>query len=200
MNITKSLIIKNMDNTATPRQRWALYCITKKDYRNEILSKEEAAKLIKDLGDPNYKKKINKTLSEELLDYLKEHFNEMFNDAIKSLSLKSVIEDDDHVPANKKKRYAFIGFGCGITYLDYRKNNKKAEEIDKAARKYHYDNIEKMFLNKFTKKEHNYYNNIGCPLEAIWAQDQNMQLSYYYKVQDFAKSKGIDMKVISRLD
>ena len=163
-----------MDNTATPRQRWALYCITKKDYRNEILSKEEAAKLIKDLGDPNYKKKINKTLSEELLDYLKEHFNEMFNDAIKSLSLKSVIEDDDHVPANKKKRYAFIGFGCGITYLDYRKNNKKAEEIDKSARKYNYDNIEKMFLNKFTKKEYNYYNNIGCPLEAIRAQDQNM--------------------------
>ena len=46
-----------MDNTATPRQRWALYCITKKDYRNEVLSKEEAAKLIKELGDPQYKKK-----------------------------------------------------------------------------------------------------------------------------------------------
>ena len=186
-----------MDNTATPRQRWALYCITKKDYSNEILSKEEAAKLIKELGNPNYKKKINKTLSEELLDYLKEHFDEMFNDAIESLSQKSIVVEDK--PKDPKK-YAFIGFGCGITYLNYRKNNKKAEEIDRAARKYHYDNIEKMFLNKFTKKEHNYYNNIGCPLEAIWAQDQNMQLSYYYKVRDFAKSKGIEMKVISRLD
>ena len=28
----------NTENTATPRQRWALFCITKKDYRNEILS------------------------------------------------------------------------------------------------------------------------------------------------------------------
>lgn len=192
-----------MDNTATPRQRWALFCITKKDYRNEILSKEEAAKLIKELGNPDYKKKSNKSnksLSDELFDYLKEHFDEMFAGAVKSLSLKSVVEDDDHIPADKKKRFAMIGFGCGITYLDYRKNNKKAEEIDRAARKYRYDNIEKMFLNKFTKKEHNYYNNIGCPLEAIWAQDQNMQLSYYYKVQDFAKSKGIEMKVVSRLD
>lgn len=192
-----------MDNTATPRQRWALFCITKKDYRNEILSKEEAAKLIKELGNPDYKKKSNKSnksLSDELYDYLKEHFDEMFAGAVKSLSLKSVVEDDDHIPVDKKKRFAMIGFGCGITYLDYRKNNKKAEEIDRAARKYRYDNIEKMFLNKFTKKEHNYYNNIGCPLEAIWAQDQNMQLSYYYKVQDFAKSKGVEMKVVSRLD
>lgn len=190
-----------MENTATARQRWALYCITKKDYRNEILSKEEAARLIKELGDPNYKKKMStKSLSDELLDYLTEHFDEMFTDAVKSLSLKSVIEDDDHVPEDKKKRYAFVGFGCGITYFKYRKNNKRAEEIDKAARKFRWNEIEKMFLSKFTTKERKYYENIGCPLEAIWSQDQNMQLSYYYTVRDFAKTKGIEMKIISRLD
>lgn len=54
------------NNTATPRQRWALYCITKKDYRNEILSKEEAARLIKELGTPGYKKSYKKSLSDEL--------------------------------------------------------------------------------------------------------------------------------------
>jgi len=191
-----------MENTATPRQRWALYCITKKDYRNEILSKEEAAKLIQELGNPDYKKasKVAKSLSSELLSYLKEHFDEMFGEAVKSLSVKSILEDDDHVPADKKKRYAFVGFGCAITYFKYRKNNKKAEEINKAANQFHYNEIEKMFLSKFTTKERNYYKKIGCPLEAIWTQDQNMQLSYYYKVQDFAKSKGIEMEVISRLD
>ena len=190
----------NIENTATPRQRWALFCITKKDYRNEILSKEEAARLIKELGTPDYKKKSNKTLSQELLDYLKEHFDEMFVEAVKSLSVKSILEDDDHVPADKKKRYAFIGFGCGITYFKYRKNNKRAEEINKAQSKFRFGEIEKMFLSKFTAKERNYYKNIGCPLEAIWIQDQNMQLSYYYTVSEFAKSKGIEMKVISRLD
>lgn len=190
----------NIENTATPRQRWALFCITKKDYRNEILSKEEAARLIKELGTPDYKKKSNKTLSQELLDYLKEHFDEMFAEAVKSLSVKSILEDDDHVPADKKKRYAFIGFGCGITYFKYRKNNKRAEEINKAQSKFRFDEIENMFLSKFTAKERNYYKNIGCPLEAIWIQDQNMQLSYFYTVSEFAKSKGIEMKVISRLD
>ena len=190
----------NIENTATPRQRWALFCITKKDYRNEILSKEEAARLIKELGTPDYKKKSNKTLSQELLDYLKEHFDEMFAEAVKSFSVKSILEDDDHVPADKKKRYAFIGFGCGITYFKYRKNNKRAEEINKAQSKFRFGEIEKMFLSKFTAKERNYYKNIGCPLEAIWIQDQNMQLSYYYTVSEFAKSKGIEMKVISRLD
>lgn len=190
----------NIENTATPRQRWALFCITKKDYRNEILSKEEAARLIKELGTPDYKKKSNKTLSQELLDYLKEHFDDMFAEAVKSLSVKSILEDDDHVPADKKKRYAFIGFGCGITYFKYRKNNKRAEEINKAQSKFRFGEIEKMFLSKFTAKERNYYKNIGCPLEAIWIQDQNMQLSYFYTVSEFAKSKGIEMKVISRLD
>lgn len=190
----------NIENTATPRQRWALFCITKKDYRNEILSKEEAARLIKELGTPDYKKKSNKTLSQELLDYLKEHFDEMFAEAVKSLSVKSILEDDDYVPADKKKRYAFIGFGCGITYFKYRKNNKRAEEINKAQSKFRFGEIEKMFLSKFTAKERNYYKNIGCPLEAIWIQDQNMQLSYFYTVSEFAKSKGIEMKVISRLD
>ena len=190
----------NIENTATPRQRWALFCITKKDYRNEIISKEDAARLIKELGTPDYKKKSNKTLSQELLDYLKEHFDEMFAEAVKSLSVKSILEDDDHVPADKKKRYAFIGFGCGITYFKYRKNNKRAEEINKAQSKFRFGEIEKMFLSKFTAKERNYYKNIGCPLEAIWIQDQNMQLSYFYTVSEFAKSKGIEMKVISRLD
>ena len=190
----------NIENTATPRQRWALFCITKKDYRNEILSKEEAARLIKELGTPDYKKKSNKTLSQELLDYLKEHFDEMFAEAVKSLSVKSILEDDDHVPENKKRRWAMVGVGCGITYFKYRKNNKRAEEINKAQSKFRFGEIKKMFLKKFTAAERKYYENIGCPLEAIWQQDQNMQLSYFYTVSEFAKSKGIEMKVISRLD
>lgn len=190
----------NTENTATPRQRWALFCITKKDYRNKILSKEEAARLIKELGTPDYKKKSNKSLSAELLDYLKEHFDEMFAGAVKSLSVKSILEDDDHIPADKKKRYAFIGFGLAITYFKYRKSNKQAEEINKAQKKFRFGEIEKMFLSKFTAKERNYYKKIGCPLEAIWTQDQNMQLSYYHTVREFAKSKGIEMEVVSHLD
>lgn len=187
------------NNTATPRQRWALYCITKKDYRNEILSKEEAAKMIKELGNPDYKKKSNKTLSEELLDYLKEHFDSMFNQAVQSLKLRSVVTEDKP-KEDKPKSYAFIGFGCAITWFRFRKNNKRAEEINEAQRKYRFSEIEKMFLKKFTSKEIKYYEKIGCPLTAIWTQDQNMQLAYYQTVREFAKTKGIEMEIVSHLD
>lgn len=194
--------LNKMENSkATSRQLWALYCITKKDYRNENLTKEEAAKLISELGNKNYVKKIKvkKTLSEELLDYLYENFNKIFSLVIESLNYKSVVQADPKF-SNDTSKFAFIGTGCGITYPVYRKNNKKLQEIDEAAHKYRRDEIFDMFMSKFTKKEVEHYENIGCPLQAIWTQDQGMQLSYWNMVKDFAKSKGLTMRIKSMLD
>ena len=189
------------NNTATPRQRWALYCITKKDYRNEILSKEEAAKLIKELGDPNYKKasKVSKTLSDELLDYMKEHIDELYQACLGEMNYKSVVEDDTHVPENKRKRFAFVGCGCGITWLKYRKS-KRATEIDEAARKFRGEEVLNMLIKKLPKKDYNYLKSIGCPFEAIWYQMQNLQTKYYSLVIKFAESKGIEMRIESHID
>lgn len=189
------------NSKATSRQLWALYCITKKDYRNENLSKEEAAKLISELGDKNYvkKTKAKKTLSEELLDYLYENFNKIFSSAVESLNYKSVVQADPKF-TNDTRKFAFIGVGCGITYPVYRKNNKKLQEIDEAAHKYRRGEILDMFMSKFTKKEVKHYENIGCPLQAIWSQDQGMQLSYWEMVQSFAESKGLKMTIKSVLD
>ena len=191
-----------MENTATPRQRWALYCITKKDYRNEVLSKEEAAKLIKELGDPNYKKasKVKKTISDELLDFMKENIDDLYNACLNEIGYKSIIEDDEHVPEDKRKRYAFVGCGCGITWLKYRKNNKKAEEIDEAARKFRGEEVMNMLIKKLPKKDYNYLKKIGCPFEAVWYQMQNLQTKYYSLVVKFAESKGVSMNIESRLD
>lgn len=186
---------------ATSRQLWALYCITKKDYRNDNLSKEEAAKLISELGDKNYMKKSKpkKTLSEELLDYLYENFNKIFGSAVESLNYKSVVQADPKF-SNDTRKFAFIGVGCGITYPVYRKNNNKLQEIDEAAHKYRRGEILDMFMSKFTKKEVEHYENIGCPLQAIWSQDQGMQYSYWQMVQSFAESKGLTMRIKSMLD
>lgn len=87
-----------------------------------------------------------------------------------------------------------------ITYPVYRKNNKKLQEIDEAAHKYRKDEIFNMFMSKFTKKEVEHYENIGCPLQAIWLQDQGMQLSYWGMVQSFVESKGLKMRIKSMLD
>ena len=97
------------NSKATSRQLWALYCITKKDYRNENLSKEEAAKLISELGDKNYVKraKAKKTLSEELLDYLYDNFNKIFSSAIESLNYKSIVQADPKF-SNDTRKFAFI--------------------------------------------------------------------------------------------
>ena len=188
--------------TATARQRWALYCITKKDYRETMLSKEEAAELIKKLGTPNYKKKTNvktnvKTIEDELGDYLYEHWDEVMKSAMPSMDKKGIVETEHN---GDVKRFAFIGVGCGITYLTHRKGNKKAEAIKAAANKLHYGLAQTWFMNRFTDEQKRYYEKIGCPLGAIWQQDMNMQQAYYYKVLDFAKSKGVNMDVKSFLD
>ena len=190
-----------MENTATPRQRWALYCITKKDYRNEILSKEEAAKLIKELGDPNYKKasKVNKTIADELLDYLKEHIDELYEMCLDEINYKSIVEDDTHILENKRKRFAFVGCGCGITWLKYHKS-KRAEEIDAAARKFRKEEVINMLVKKLPKKDYNYLKKIGCPFEAIFYQMQNLQTKYYSLIVRFAETKGIEMRIESHID
>ena len=186
---------------ATPRQLWALYCITKKDYRDSNLTKEEAAKLIGELGSLDYKKtkKASKTLSEELLEYLMENFDKMFDSAIKSLNYRSVVESDPMF-SNDQRKYIFIGVGCGITYPVYRKNNKKLQEIDEAAHKYRWNEIKRMFMSKFSNKDVEYYERIGSPLEAIWSQDQGMQVSYWEMVRKFAESKGLKLQIRTMLD
>lgn len=40
---------------ATKRQTWALFCLTKQDYRNKGLSKEQASKLISELSEAQNK-------------------------------------------------------------------------------------------------------------------------------------------------
>ena len=184
--------------TATKRQRWALYCLTKQDFRTKVLDKEVASSLIKDLMDKkNAKPKKTVTVYEELRDYLKERWDSIMKSAMPSMDEKSVVETEWN---GDVKHYAFIGVGCGITYLTHRKGNKKAEAIKEAANKIHYNEALNWFMDKFTSAEQKYYEMIGCPLGAIWTQDQNMQQAYYYAVLDFAKSKGVKMDVKSFLD
>jgi len=182
---------------ATKRQLWALYCATHKDYRNMNLSKEEASNMIQELSK-NYVKKSKSakvSLSDELIQYITDNFDTVFSQAYKSLKHRSSVVDSIN-----NKKYAFVGVGCGITYLEFRKNNKKAQEINETANRFHMDGAMKMFLNKFNKTEYEYFKNIGNPLEALWSQDQGMQQSYYHMVVEFAKSKGVKMVMKSFLD
>jgi hypothetical protein len=108
-------------------------------------------------------------------------------------------EDDPTLTKNPKK-YAFIGFGCGITYFTYRKNNLKAKEIAERANTLLRGKISNMFLARFTHEEQKYYKNIGCPLLAIFSQDINIQQTYYSMVVKWAEENGVKMDYKSFLD
>lgn len=203
--------MENPNAPATSRQRWALYLITKKDYRDVELTKQEAADLIKELGDPNYKKgkdsnckkdkpaRTSSTLASKLEEYMVDHFEEIWRACTESMGIKSVVEEDKSNGQNRK-RFAMIGVGCSISYFKYRKNNKKAKEIAETGKKIIRGKIEDMFVARFTKEEQKYYERIGCPLEAIFSQDGNIQSQCYYLVVKFAETQGIKMDYETRLD
>lgn len=64
--------MKNPDAPATKRQRWALFCITKEDWRDRDITKREASDLIGKLGSKKKTAKKTKT----------NHYVELFNKAI----------------------------------------------------------------------------------------------------------------------
>jgi hypothetical protein len=185
---------------ASPRQLWALYCITKTDYRDKNISRDEANRLIKELGNPEYKKKTKTPVSmkDEMIKYIEDNFSEIFTEVSKTLKARSTVSLD---MGSKTKHYNFIGFGCGFVWLEYDKRSKIGKEIDKISHEIHRNEGLKLFLSQFTKTERKYYEEIGCPLEAIWQQDMNIKESYYHLIAQFGMSKGVKkMCYNSRLD
>lgn len=185
---------------ASPRQLWALYCITKTDYRDKNISRDEANRLIKELGNPEYKKKPKTQVSmkDEMIKYIEDNFGEIFTEVSKTLKARSTVSLD---MGDKTRTYNFIGFGCGFVWLEYDKRSKIGKEIDKISHEIHRNEGLKLFLSQFTKTERKYYEEIGCPLEAIWQQDMNIKESYYHLIAQFGMSKGVKkMCYNSRLD
>lgn len=193
-----------MKEEATKKQLWALYCLTKKDYRNSGLSKEEASNLLSELiGDKETKKdkpvKAQISLKEELIQYLNSNISKIVEAANDSLKIESVIENDP-MYMKEKKRYAFVGFGCAFVWIEFDKRSKKAKEIYQIARQIRYD-YSATFEKQFDKKVVEYYKNIGCPLQALFQQDENIQNAYFWLVTEFMKYKGVkNAYVMSRLD
>lgn len=177
------------NNTATLRQRWQLYCLTKQCYDNIVISKSDADKLIKQFIDPNYS---NKSMKNELLNYIKEHIDELYDACIEEIKNKSSIIDNN-------KTYAFVGNGCGITYLKYRKS-KRAEELDCAAGDIRNNEVQNILISMLPRADYSYLKSIGCPFESIWCQMQKLQNKYYMLVVNFAKTKNIKMQIVSYID
>jgi len=201
---------KNAERPASKKQLWALYCLTKKDYRNQDLTMLDASNLIKQfnaskvvskIGVNDTKNQVTKTsvktkkptLEEEFISYMENEIKEIIAICRQAIQIKSVVEDDAEFFPNKKdrKQYAFFGFGCGFTIIDFDKRSKKGKLIKELSTKHHMTTFLKMFLKGFTAKEIKYFESVGSPLQALYYQDIRISSTYEHAVASFMREKGV---------
>ena len=201
---------KNAEKLASKKQLWALYCLTKKDYRGQDLTMLDASKLIEQFNACKVVSKIGvndtsnqvaktsartkkPTLEQEFISYMENEIKEIIATCKEAIKIKSVVEDDPTIFQNKKdkKQYAFFGFGCGITIIDFDKRSKKGKLIKELSSKHHMTTFLKMFLKGFTKKEIKYFENVGFPLQAMYYQDIKISSTYEHAVASFMTKQGV---------
>lgn len=193
----------NAERPATRKQLWAIYCLSKKDYRGQDLTMLDASVLIKRLqGEksanstttPTAKKSLTKEqkLEKEFISYMTDKMQGVIATAKEALQIKSVIETDPMFTDPKKmKQYAFFGFGCGISVINFDKRSKVGAQIKELGSKHRMSTFLKMFLKAFTAKEIKYFESVGCPLSAIYYQDIRINGAYEHAVASFMESKGV---------
>lgn len=190
---------RNAERPATKKQLWALYCLTKRDYRGQDLTMLDASTLIKrlnaekTLGDTTAPKPKKTTLESEFIAYMEEKMKGIVAECREQLKIKSVIEDDPSIftDASKRKSYAFFGVGCGISVLSFDKRSKVGKQIEELSAKHHMTTFLNMFLNGFTFKERNYMQNVGFPLQAMYYQNIKIGAKYEWSVASFMEKKGV---------
>lgn len=191
--------------SATPRQLWALYCITKTDYRGKNLSYDEASALIKKLGNPEYRKadKAERKvvdLKTELLEYIKKEKLDGIIEQVKTaLGIKSIVSNDT-LYMKEEKHYHFRGFGCGFAWLEYDKRSKIGKAIEEAFKDIRME-VRELIINSFPIDLRKQLEAEGTPLGAIVFQDITINSSINQAVADFMETKGVkNVWVNSRLD
>lgn len=192
---------EDADEPATRKQLWALFCIYKKDFRNQGLTKGEAAEMISKAQEekPYVKtkgKSLDKQICEHIETYLKPKLDEKMEEAF---GMQSVVGDADLegnlIPGGK--RYKFFGGGCGFAWLKYDKRNKKIGEIEDKYEEIYRDKYFEKFAKEYIKK----YGERD--MGGVLSQDLNIQYTIKYAIVDFMKKIGMDVDKVSvygRLD
>ena len=132
--------INNPDEPASKKQLWALFCITKQDWRDKNLTKGEASELIqKYSGERTTQNKEALSVNSIKKDIIQNLKPKLDKQMAKAFGMQSVVGDADLegnlIPG--RKRYKFFGSGCGWAWVKYDKRNKKLGEVlDKYSTEY----------------------------------------------------------------
>lgn len=192
--------INNPDEPASKKQLWALFCITKQDWRDKNLTKGEASELIQKYSSerPTQNKEALSTnsIKKDIIQNLKPKLDKQM---AKAFGMQSVVGDADLegnlIPG--RKRYKFFGSGCGWAWVKYDKRNKKLGEVldkyDDVYRKVFFEKFANEYIKKYKERE----------LGAVLSQDIDIQCIIKQAALDYAESIGINTKgayVNSRLD
>lgn len=108
----------------TKRQGFALFCITKKDYRNDGLTYDQASALIKELGDQNYVKK-HAVKDSEAVKISQEALEAGMAALNAATPTPMVVEQhanvmDDNSPVTQQ--WVVDGGVCGFAWLSFKAN------------------------------------------------------------------------------
>lgn len=192
--------INNPDEPASKKQLWALFCITRQDWRDKNLTKGEASELIqKYSGERTTKNKESlstNSIKKDIIQNLKPKLDKQME---KAFGMQSVVGDADLegnlIPG--RKRYKFFGSGCGWAWVKYDKRNKKLGEVldkyDDIYRNEFFEKFAKEYIKKYKERE----------LGAVLSQDIDIQCIIKQAALNYAESIGINTKgayVNSRLD
>lgn len=192
--------INNPDEPASKKQLWALFCITKQDWRDKNLTKGEASELIQKYSGErttqNKESLSTNSIKKDIIQNLKPKLDKQM---AKAFGMQSVVGDADLegnlIPG--RKRYKFFGSGCGWAWVKYDKRNKKLGEIldkyDDVYRKVFFEKFANEYIKKYKERE----------LGAVLSQDIDIQCIIKQAALDYAESIGINTKgayVNSRLD
>ena len=204
--------VENQDKPATRKQLWALFaasrkCGEKHDYRGDNLTMQQASELLQKFNARNVVSKIGvgvsgktevsrikkTSLEEEFISFMSEKIESIIATARQALNIKSIVEDDPSIftDASKRKKYAFFGFGCGISIIKFDKRSKVGKKIEELSDKHRTTTFLEMFLKGFSAKEIKHFESVGCPLSALYYQDYQIGRSYMSAVMSFMAKKGV---------
>lgn len=187
---------------ATRKQTWALYVITKKDYRDANLTFQQAKEMIEALNNESgYTKKTDdaKTKSTKnpvkgLKQYMMDNIDYLVSRLQAQMGIVGVIEDDTGSMGNKK--WIVRGGGCGFAWAVFDKRSKLGKQIEEEARKIK-DEVDKEVIKRgFTLQQVKEYN-----LRAHVFQNEMYNLAYWNLVCDYMTERGIkNARATSRAD